>query len=86
MNSIDPSFQDINTHPPTLQRYRNIIDSFSKDFFIDGKEANEWIEHHDKFMDIIIKAIEKNKWFIEGYGSVYLEMWRDKVRIDRIDY
>ena len=86
MASLSEDFASIDTHPPTPERLKRIVDDFGEVAGVD----QEWVDHVLAQVwstaDEIIHHGQENGEVFSRYGSMYLGQWRGPELVDRVDY
>lgn len=81
---VYPSMQMIKTHPPAIERIKNICEKFED--YINIEEVNAQVRINEEIKKELEENICCNFDDYERYGSVYLGCWHEKELIDRVDY
>lgn len=84
--AFDPEFAAIDTHPPTVERLRKIVESFGTKIDIDGEWMKRALISQSARADDLIKHFRDHPNLLDMYGSVYLGIWKGPTLLDRIDY
>lgn len=86
IDSIDPDFSQINTHPPTIERLNRIIDEFGHIVKIEDNWREEALERQRWLAKDTIALLRKRPELLSSYGSIYLGSWQGRPLVDRVDY
>lgn len=87
INKINNRINSMESHPPAYDRLKRIIKIGKKIWNKNElKIANSFTEFSKIIKKNIIKFYNENPSNFTTYGSGYLVQWRDKPKIDRIDY
>jgi len=83
---IDPSYAQLDTHPPTAERLRRIVDQFGGLIDIDQEWAASKLNYVRRCAANILEKNKEQEGILTFYGSIYLASWRGKALVDRVDY
>ncbi|MGA1859584.1 hypothetical protein VH569_26665 [Azospirillum sp. 11R-A] len=84
--ALDATLADIDTHPPTSERLRNVVDKFGILIDVDWKWAAAQLESIQDHAKAIIEIYNDDPNLLLEYGSAYLGSWKGPDLIDRVDY
>lgn len=85
-NQIFPPFGNSSTHPDPIDRIWNLYDAYSHRVNFNKSTVEKALNFADTIKQYLEEDVAVNIEKYETYGSLYLEQWRGKVLVDRIDY
>lgn len=87
IQAINSNVNSLGTHPPAYERVKR-IKKIGKKIWNDDelKTCNALIDISKLLKEELIRFYIKNPSAFTKYGSIYIDQWRGKPKIDRIDY
>jgi hypothetical protein len=85
-SAFDAEFSAIDSHPPTEDRLRRIVEQFGGEIEIGIEWMERALERQLLTADGLIQHLREHPNLMSAYGSVYLASWRGRELVDRVDY
>lgn len=83
---ISPSSGGVKSHPDPIDRFYNLRDNFKETVNLNDDNLMTLLACRDEYRKSLKEDVALNIESYEFYGSIYLDQWRGKVLIDRVDF
>lgn len=84
--AFDPEFAAIDTHPPTSERLRRVVEQFGRIIGVDNDWMARGLRYQSARADALVEHFREHPNLMNMYGSVYLGVWKGPELVDRVDY